>query len=111
MTFKFIALVLGAALGLNAATAGTLEITECSLADFAYTYSVDNSEAGTIQIGSITDENVTLEPSTVDSGNGSNTHDLTDDVPDGNVYVTLVDGDEITTRICSDSSAEEASDQ
>ncbi|MEL0150283.1 MAG: hypothetical protein ACPHS9_04675 [Parvibaculales bacterium] len=54
---------------------------------------------------------MTLEPSTVDSGNGSNTHDLSDDMPDGNVYVTLVDGDEITTRICSDANAEEASGQ
>ncbi|NBR50981.1 MAG: hypothetical protein EBT87_04385 [Alphaproteobacteria bacterium] len=62
-------------------------------------------------MGSISDENVTLEPSTVDSGNGSNTHDLSDDMPDGNVYVTLVDGDEITTRICSDANAEEASGQ
>jgi hypothetical protein len=107
MTFKFTALILGSALALNAATAGTLEITNCSLADFAYTYSVDNSEAGTIQIGSITDENVTIEPSTVDGGNGSNTHDLSDEMPDGNVYVTLVDGDEISTRICSDENAEQ----
>ena len=111
MRTKFTALILGSALGLSAANAGTLEITECSLTDFAYTYSVDNGATGIIQLGSISDENVTLEPSTVDSGNGSNTHDLSDDMPDGNVYVTLVDGDEITTRICSDSSAEEASDQ
>lgn len=107
MRVKFTALILGSALGLNTATAGTLEITNCSLADFAYTYSVDNSEAGIIQIGSITDENVTIEPSTVDGGNGSNTHDLSDEMPDGNVYVTLVDGDEISTRICSDENADQ----
>ena len=111
MRAKFTALILGSALGLSAANAGTLEITECSLSDFAYTYSVENGATGIIQLGSITDENVTLEPSTVDTGNGSNTHDLSDDMPDGNVYVTLVDSDEIITRICSDSSAEEASDQ
>jgi hypothetical protein len=23
-------------------------------------------------------------------------------MPDGNIYVTLIDGDEITTRLCSD---------
>ncbi|MGB2564421.1 MAG: hypothetical protein ACPIGE_06265 [Parvibaculales bacterium] len=96
---------------MSAANAGTLEITECSLTDFAYTYSVENGATAIIQLGSISDENVTLEPSTVDSGNGSNTHDLSDDMPDGNVYVTLVDGDEITTRICSDANAEEASGQ
>ena len=107
MRVKFTALILGSALALNTATAGTLEITNCSLADFAYTYSVDNSEAGIIQIGSITDENVTIEPSAVDGGNGSNTHDLSDEMPDGNVYVTLVDGDEISTRICSDENAEQ----
>lgn len=100
---KFTALILTSALGLSAANAGTLEITECSLADFAYTYSVENGATGIIQLGSISDENVTLEPSTVDSGNGSNTHDLTDDLPDANVFVTLVDGDEITTRICQES--------
>ena len=103
---KFTALILTSALGLSAANAGTLEITECSLADFAYTYSVENGATGIIQLGSISDENVTLEPSTVDSGNGSNTHDLTDDLPDGNVFVTLVDGDEITTRICEEVSGE-----
>lgn len=111
MRAKFTALILGSALGLSAANAGTLEITECSLTDFAYTYSVENGETGIIQIGSISDENVTLEPSTVDSGSGSNTHDLSDDMPDGNIYATLVDGDEITTRICSDDNAEEASSQ
>ena len=111
MRAKFTALILTSALGLSAANAGTLEITECSLTDFAYTYSVENGATAIIQLGSISDENVTLEPSTVDSGNGSNTHDLTDDMPDGNVYVTLVDGDEITTRICSDDNAEEASSQ
>lgn len=105
MRVKFTALILGSALGLSAANAGTLEITECSLSDFAYTYSVENGATGIIQLGSITDENVTLEPSIVDTGNGSNTHDLTDDMPDGNVYVTLVDSDEITTRICSDEAA------
>ena len=105
MRVKFTALILGSALGLSAANAGTLEITECSLSDFAYTYSVENGATGIIQLGSITDENVTLEPSMVDTGNGSNTHDLTDDMPDGNVYVTLVDSDEITTRICSDEAA------
>ena len=111
MRAKYTLLILASAFGLSAANAGTLEITECSLTDIAYTYSVENSETGIIQMGSITDENVTLEPSTVDTGNGSNTHDLTDDMPDGNVYVTLVDGDEITTRICSDSGAKEASSQ
>ena len=111
MRAKYTLLILASAFGLSAGNAGTLEITECSLTDFAYTYSVENSETGIIQMGSITDENVTLEPSTVDTGNGSNTHDLTDDMPDGNVYVTLVDGDEITTRICSDSGAKEASSQ
>ena len=107
MRVKFATLILGSALGVNMATAGTLEITNCSLADFAYTYSVENSEAGIIQIGSIADENVAIEPSTVDAGNGSNTHDLSDEMPDGNIYVTLVDGDEISTRICSDENAEQ----
>ena len=107
MRVKFATLILGSALVVNMATAGTLEITNCSLADFAYTYSVENSEAGIIQIGSITDENVSIEPSAVDAGNGSNTHDLSDEMPDGNIYVTLVDGDEITTRICSDENAEQ----
>lgn len=111
MRNKFTALILASALGMSAANAGTLEITECSLADFAYTYSVVNSEEGIIQLGSISDENVTLEPSPVDAGNGSNTHDLTDDMPDGNVYVTLVDGDEITTRICSDEAAPDGEEQ
>ena len=110
MRTKFTALILGSALGLSAANAGTLEITECSLTDFAYTYSVDNGATGIIQLGSISDENVTLEPSTVDSGNGSNTHDLTDDMPDGNVYVSLVDGDEITTRLCSEPEPEPSSE-
>ena len=109
MRAKDTLLILASAFGLSAANAGTLEITECSLADFAYTYSVENSETGIIQVGSINDEIVILEPSTVDAGNGSNSHDLTDDMPDGNVYVTLVDGDEITTRICSASDGEEAS--
>ena len=107
MRVKFASLILGSALVVNMATAGTLEITNCSLADFAYTYSVENSEAGIIQIGSITDENVSIEPSAVDAGNGSNTHDLSDEMPDGNIYVTLVDGDEISTRICSDENAEQ----
>ena len=107
MRVKFATLILGSALVVNMATAGTLEITNCSLADFAYTYSVENSEAGIIQIGSITDENVSIEPSAVDARNGSNTHDLSDEMPDGNIYVTLVDGDEISTRICSDENAEQ----
>jgi hypothetical protein len=110
MRAKFTALIFGSVLGLSAANAGTLEITECSLADFAYTYSVENGATGIIQLGSISDENVTLEPSTVDSGNGSNTHDLTDDMPDGNVYVSLVDGDEITTRLCSEPEPEPSSE-
>ena len=105
MRVKFTTLILVSALGFSAANAGTMEITECSLSDFAYTYSVENGATGIIQLGSITDENVTLEPSTVDAGNGSNTHDLSDDMPDGNVYVTLIDGDEITTRLCSDEAA------
>lgn len=110
MRAKFTALIFGSVLGLSAANAGTLEITECSLADFAYTYSVENGATGIIQLGSISDENVALEPSTVDSGNGSNTHDLTDDMPDGNVYVSLVDGDEITTRVCSEPEPEPSSE-
>ncbi len=111
MRAKFTALIFGSALGLSAANAGTLQITESTQTDNPNTYTLENPPTAIIQLGSISDENVTLEPSTVDSGNGSNTHDLTDDMPDGNVYVTLVDGDEITTRICSDDNAEEASSQ
>ena len=36
----------------------------------------------------------------MDIGTGSDEYDLTDDLPDANVFEYLVDGDEITTRIC-----------
>ena len=61
MRVKITALILGSALGLNTAAAGTLEITNCSLADFAYTYSVENSEAGIIQIGIFTIRETAVE--------------------------------------------------
>ena len=54
-------------------------------------------------MGSLSDENISLEPSVVDMGPGSDEYDLTDVLPDANVFVTLVDGDEITTRICQES--------
>ena len=53
MRAKDTLLILASAFGLSAANAGTLEITECSLADFAYTYSVENSETGIIQVLSL----------------------------------------------------------
>ena len=103
MKAKYLVMLIGSAFALNTANAGSLEITNCSLSEFSYTYAVENEETGTIQMGSLSDENISLEPSVVDMGPGSDEYDLTDDLPDGNVFVTLVDGDEITTRICQES--------
>ena len=104
MKAKYLVMLIGSAFALNTANAGSLEITNCSLSEFSYTYAVENGETGTIQMGSLSDENISLEPSVVDIGTGSDEYDLTDDLPDANVFVTLVDGDEITTRICQESS-------
>ena len=106
MKTKNVVVVIGSVFALNAANAGSLEITNCSLSEFSYTYAVENGETGTIQMGSLTDDNISLEPSIVDIGTGSDEYDLTDDLPDANVFVTLVDGDEITTRICSEAAVE-----
>lgn len=97
---KISALLLGSALSIGVANSGTLEIKDCSLGNFTYDYSVTNGDNGVLQLGSLTDENISLSPSTVDAGSGSNEHDLTDDMPDSNVFVTLIDGDEIITRLC-----------
>lgn len=106
MNIKNIVVLMSTVFVLNAANAGSLEITNCSLSEFSYTYAVENDEIGTIQMGSLNDESISLEPSVVDKGTGSDEYDLTDDLPDANIFVTLVDGDEITTRICEEVSGE-----
>lgn len=88
-------------LSAGVANGGSLEITNCDLASFAYKYSITNAQTGVLQIGSLTDDTINLSPNTVDAGSSDIEHDLSDEMPDGNVYVTLVDGDEITTRLCS----------
>ena len=105
MRLQLTALLVGSALGLSGAQAGSLDITNCDLAEFSYNYTVANTDFGVLQIGSLTDEATNLAPSTVDIGTATNEHDFTDEMPDGNVYVTLIDGDEITTRLCSDEAA------
>ena len=106
MRVKLTALLISSALGLNAAQAGSLEITNCDLAEFSYSYAVANADFGVLQIGSLSDESINLPPSTVDNGTATNEHDFTDEMPDRNIFVTLIDGDEITTRLCSDASAQ-----
>ena len=106
MKTKSLVILMSSVFAFNAANAGSLEITNCSLSEFSYTYAVENGETGTIQMGSLNEESISLEPSVVDKGTGSDEYDLTDDLPDGNVFVTLVDGDEITTRICEEVSGE-----
>jgi ABC-type transport system substrate-binding protein len=106
MRVKLTALLIGSALGLTAAQAGSLDITNCDLAEFSYRYTVANADFGVVQIGSLSDETINLAPSTVDNGTATNEHDFTDEMPDRNIFVTLIDGDEITTRICSDGSAQ-----
>jgi hypothetical protein len=88
-------------LATGAANSGTLEITNCDLSTFSYNYTVNNAQSGILQIGSLSDDTISLAPNTVDAGSSEIEHDLSDEMPDNNVYVTLVDGDEITTRLCS----------
>lgn len=102
MKIKYGMLVVGAFFAINSANAGSVEITNCSLSEFSYSYNVENAETGVIQVGSIHDDTFSLSPITVGAGAGSDEYDLTDGMPDGNVYVTLIDGDEITTRLCAD---------
>lgn len=102
MKAKNIVILIGSVFTLNAANAGSLEITNCSLSELSYSYSVENGETGTIQMGSLSDDSISLEPSVVDKGMGSDEYDLSDILPDSNLFVTLVDGDEITTRICAE---------
>ena len=104
MKIKYGLLVVGSFFVLNSANAGSVEITNCSLSEFSYSYNVDNGETGIIQVGSIHDDTISLSPSTVGAGVGADEYDLTDEMPDGNIYVTLIDGDEITTRLCSEGS-------
>ena len=105
MKIKYGLMVVGSFFVLNSANAGSVEITNCSLSEFSYSYNVENGEAGIIQVGSIHDDTISLSPSTVGAGAGADEYDLSDEMPDGNIYVTLIDGDEITTRLCSDESA------
>lgn len=105
MRVQLTAILVGSALGLSGAQAGSLDITNCDLAEFSYRFTVANADFGFLQIGSLTDEDVNLAPSPVENGTAENEHDFTDDMPDGNIFVTLVDGDEVTTRICSDTAS------
>lgn len=102
MKIKYGMLVVSAFFAINSANAGSVEITNCSLSEFSYSYNVENEETGVIQVGSTYDDTSSLTPITVDAGAGSDEYDLTERMPDGNIYVTLIDGDEITTRLCSD---------
>ena len=105
MKIKYGTLVVGAFFVINSANAGSVEITNCSLSEFSYSYNVENGETGIIQVGSIHDDTISLSPNTVGAGAGADEYDLTDEMPDSNIYVTLIDGDEITTRLCSDEAA------
>ncbi len=105
MKIKYGILVIGAFFFINSANAGSVEITNCSLSEFSYSYNVENGETGVIQVGSITDDAISLSPNTVNAGAGADVYDLTEEMPDSNVYVTLIDDDEITTRLCSDEAA------
>ena len=110
MKIKYGMLVVGAFFVINSANAGSVEITNCSLSEFSYSYNVENGETGIIQVGSIHDDTVSLSPNTVDAGAGVDEYDLTEEMPDSNIYVTLIDGDEITTRLCSEPDSEPASE-
>ncbi len=111
MKIKYGMLVVGSFFAINSANAGSVEITNCSLSEFSYSYNVENGETGIIQVGSIYDEAISLSPNTVEAGSGADEYDLTDEMPDSNVYVTLIDGDEITTRLCSDEAAPDSEAQ
>ena len=111
MKIKYGLMVVGSFFVLNSANAGSVEITNCSLSEFSYSYNVENGEAGIIQVGSIHDDTISLSPSTVGAGAGADEYDLSDEMPDGNIYVTLIDGDEITTRLCSDEAAPDSEAQ
>ena len=110
MKIKYGMLLVGSFFVLNSANAGSVEITNCSLSEFSYSYNVENGEAGIIQVGSIHDDTISLSPSTVGAGAGADEYDLSDEMPDGNIYVTLIDGDEITTRLCSEPEPEPSSE-
>ena len=110
MKIKYGLLVVGSFFVLNSANAGSVDITNCSLSEFSYSYTVQNSESAVIQVGSITDDTISLSPNTVGAGAGTDEYDLTDEMPDSNVYVTLIDGDEITTRLCSEPEPEPSSE-
>jgi hypothetical protein len=110
MKIKYGLMVVGSFFVLNSANAGSVEITNCSLSEFSYSYNVENGEAGIIQVGSIHDDTISLSPSTVGAGAGADEYDLSDEMPDGNIYVTLIDGDEITTRLCSEPEPEPSSE-
>lgn len=111
MKIKYGLMVVGSFFVLNSANAGSVEITNCSLSEFSYSYNVENGEAGIIQVGSIHDDTISLSPNTVGAGAGVDEYDLTEEMPDGNIYVTLIDGDEITTRLCSDEAAPDSEAQ
>ena len=110
MKIKYGMLLVGSFFVLNSANAGGVEITKCALAECSYSYNVENGEAGIIQVGSMHDDTISLSPSTVGAGAGADEYDLTDEMPDGNIYVTLIDGDEITTRLCSEPEPEPSSE-
>ena len=82
------------------ANAGSIEITDCEPGSLSYNYTVSQEDNAEIFINSVTNEDIDLEVINVSRGSGQLEHDFSDILPDSNNYVTLVEGNNISTSVC-----------